>query len=237
MPGAQSERSNVSRSRGGADRDLVSLATPVLRIIMQIKAGLIEPSDDLRRQIAGLLTQLEQRGSQLGYTEQHAQAVKFALAAFVDETVLTAQFPLRDEWEKNPLQLEYFGEHLAGVTFFNRLEAMLKDPASEVDVVEVYYLCLLIGYKGKFKIYYEQELKGVIEGVADYLRRLNRLRGGALSPHWKVTDQPEPIIDPGLPTWIKLTAGVSLAVLFLVYAILAFWLNSNVIAAHERLLR
>lgn len=237
MRSAKAERSNIGRSRGGADGDLVSLATPALQIVMRIKAAIIEPSDDLRRQIAGLLKELEQRSSQFGYNEQHAQAVKFALAAFVDETVLTAQFPLRDEWEKNPLQLEYFGEHLAGVTFFNRLEAMLKDPASEADVVEVYYLCLLLGYKGKYKIYYEQELKGVIENVADYLRRQNRLRGGALSPHWKATDQPAPSQDAGLPPWVKLTAAVALAVLFLIYAILAFWLNSNVIAAQERLLR
>ncbi|HYM00037.1 MAG TPA: DotU family type IV/VI secretion system protein, partial [Blastocatellia bacterium] len=161
----------------------------------------------------------------------------FALAAFVDEMVLTAKFPLREEWEKHPLQLEYFGEHLAGVTFFNKLDDLLKESADQADVIEVYYLCLLLGYKGKFKIYFEDQLKAVVESVAESLRRANRLRGGALSPHWKVTDQPAPPADPGIPTWLKTGGAILIAVAVLVFIVFSLWLRADVSSALERLLR
>ena len=225
------------QTRSVPENNLINLAAPVLELVMKIKAGLIAPSNDLRRTVDEHLKRMEQQGDMLGYRGRHLQETKFALAAFVDETVLTADFPLRDEWEKYPLQLEYFGEHLAGVTFFERLNGLLGDAAVYGEAIEVYYLCLLIGFKGKYKIYLEDQLKGVIENVADHLRRIGRLHAGALSPHWKASDQPEPPADPGLPQWLKIGAGAALGFAILLYMILRFWLISDLNAAKEQLLR
>ncbi|HLG17554.1 MAG TPA: type IVB secretion system protein IcmH/DotU [Blastocatellia bacterium] len=239
MQATISRRPVETRSRTRSDNGLVSLATPVLEEIMRVKAGLVTPSIGLRSTIDGMLKEVEERGDQIGYKDRQLQTVKFVLAAFVDETVLIADFPLREEWEKYPLQLEYVGEQLAGLTFFERLDEMMKSGGDEADadVIEVCYLCLLLGYRGKYNIYYEDQVKGVIENVADHLRRAGRLRGGGLSPHWKVTDQPEPPTDPGLPGWAKLGGGTALALVVLIYMILSFLLSSELNAAKERLLR
>ena len=239
MQSTIAQKAGISRSRAQSDNNLVSLVSSVLKEIMRVRAGLITPSIDLRRVVDSLLKQVEERGEALGYKERHLQTVKFALAAFVDETVLTADFPLREEWEKYPLQLEYVGEHLAGLTFFDRLDEMMKSSESEaeIDVIEVCYLCLLLGYKGKYNIYYEEQLRSVIENVADFLRRAGRLRAGSLSPHWKVTDQPEPQKDPGLPAWMKIGGGVAVGLFILIYMILNFLLSSDINSAKEQLLR
>ena len=237
MRSATVEKSPHLRSHAQSDNDLVSLATPVFEIIMQIKAGLMTPSTSTRREIDELLKQMEQRGEALGYKAEPVQAVKFALAAFVDETVLTADFPLRDAWAKYPLQLEYFREQLAGVTFFNRLDEMLKNPESDLDVVEAYYMCLLLGYEGKHKKYFMDQLKAITESVAEYLRRANRLRAVALSPHWKVTDQPELRTITWLPRWAKVAGGISLGALILIYVILKFFLGIEIREAISQLLR
>ena len=232
-----SEKSVRAKSRPQSDNDLVSLATPVFEIIMQLRAGMITPSTDVRREIDGLLKQMEQRGEALAYKPSSLQSVKFALAAFIDETVLTADFPLRDAWEKYPLQLEYFRENLAGVTFFKRLDEMLKDPDGDVDVVEAYYLCLLLGYEGKHKKYFMEQLRSIIESVAEYLRRANRLRAGALSPHWKVSDQPVLASAPWLERWVKITGVTSLCALVLIYVILKLFLSSDLKRAIDLLVR
>ncbi|HVG39146.1 MAG TPA: type IVB secretion system protein IcmH/DotU [Pyrinomonadaceae bacterium] len=224
----------VRRTR--SDNDLISLAAPALDVVLQIRSGQIKPSNDLRRAIADLLKEMEERGATLRYADNQVQAVKFAAASFVDETVLTADFPLRDEWEKYPLQLEYFGEHLAGVKFFERLDELLKAPEVNADVIEVYYLCLLLGYKGKYKIYLEEQLKGVIENVAETLRRVGRLQTGDISPHWRVTDQPEPPKEEGLPLWFKLGAGGAVLLLVVFYAVIYLLLNQTVKAAQEQFL-
>ncbi len=219
----------VRRTR--SDNDLISLAAPTLDVVLQIRAGQVKPSNDLRRNIAELLKEMEERGATLRYADAQVQMVKFALAAFVDETVLTADFPLRDEWEKNPLQLEYFGEHLAGVKYFDRLDEMLKAPEVNADVIEVYYLCLLLGYKGKYKIYMEEQLKGVIEHVAETLRRVGRLQTGDLSPHWRVTDQPEAPKEDSLPLWFKLGGAGAVFLLIVFYTVIYLLLDHAVKAA------
>jgi type VI secretion system protein ImpK len=225
---------NRRQTPGG---DLVHIATPVLELIMQIRAGIVQPSNSLRDTMDTLLKQLEQDAEASGYRESMAQSAKFALAAFADETVLTATFPLRSEWEKYPLQLEYFGEQLAGVKYYDRLEELMKSPEENADVIEVYYLCLLVGYKGKYKIYFEDQLKGVIDRVADCLRRANRLRSGGLSPHWRATDQPQLLTNQGIPTWAKISgaAGVGLVALF--YLVFSVSLHSSLRSAIEALLR
>jgi len=239
MSSVTAERPVINRNRTRAGNGLVALATPVLQEIMQIRAGVTSPALELRRLIDAMLKQLEQRGDALGYKERHLQTIKFALAAFIDETVLIADFPLREEWEKYPLQLEYVGEHLAGLTFFERLEAIMKKPDTEadIDVVEVCYVCLLLGYKGKYNIYYEEQLKVVIENIAAFLRRAGRLQATALSPHWKVNDQPEPINDPGLPRWMKIGGSIALGVVMLIYVLFNFLLISELNGAKEQLLR
>ena len=88
----------------------------------------------------------ERRAERYRFNHKIVSVSKFGLAAFVDETVLTNNFPLRNEWEKNPLQLEFFGEQLAGNKFFEKLEAMLKQIDVTADAVEIYYFCMLLGF-------------------------------------------------------------------------------------------
>lgn len=227
----------VSRRRGRSGNDLVGLASPVFELVLKLQAGSIALSTELRPTVGRMLQEIEQRGATLRYSEPQLKAVKFALAAFVDETIMTTNSPLREEWEKFPLQLEYFGEHLAGVKFFERLEEILKQVEGNIDVVEVYYLCLLLGFKGKYKVYMEDQLQGVIENTAGQLRRVGRLQESELSPHWQVSDQPEPARDLGLPLLVKIGAGVLVLLALLIYLVLALLMKSELRNATEQLLR
>lgn len=228
----------IQRANTKSANVLIDLATPLLRLMMKIKAGLAAPSSELRHQIDGLFKRFEERGSQSGYKERQLQDAKFALAAFVDETVLAGGFPpLREAWERYPLQLEYFKEALAGNKYFERLEGLIKQ--GEVDVIEVYYLCLLFGFKGKYSVFLEDQLPGVINAAAEFLRGAGRLRPGALSPHGLLNDQPEPPPpEPELPRWIKLSALAAAAVMVFSYLILNWSLLSTLEnAMRESLLR
>jgi type VI secretion system protein ImpK len=229
MTGAVADKTVAIRTLERAEKDLVGLATPILETIMKIKAGMVTPTMELRRVIDGHLKQLEQRGAQLGYKEAQLQNAKFALASFVDETVLAGGFPARDEWERYPLQLEYFGEQFAGVKFFERLDALLKDAEREADVIELYYLCLLLGFKGKYHTFLEDQLPGVMNNVAEHLRRAGRLKTPALAPHWKVDDQPvlQEQTAETLPKWVIATTLGALGLLVLLYAILNLSLVSG----------
>jgi type VI secretion system protein ImpK len=234
------EAENISLARSRRPRsgsDLISLSAPAFELVLKLQAGIIKPSNDLRELVHRLLEEMEQRGVTLRHSERQVKAVKFALAAFLDETMLSSDFPLRDEWEKFPLQLQYFDEHLAGHTFFSRLKSLQKHIQAEADVVEVYYLCLLLGFKGEYKMGDERQLAEIIRNTANDLRRVGRLSESELSPHWLATDQPEPRRDPGLPVWAKVAAAASLALVLFFYLVLHLLLSNDLKTARDQLLR
>lgn len=208
--------------------ELIALATPLLQLMMRVKARMVVPSDEMRRTVDGLLKTFEEKGLQRGYKERQLLDAKFALAAFVDETVLAGGFPLREEWERYPLQLQYFKEALAGNKFFERLDGLLKEGPPEAEVVEVYYLCLLLGFKGRYDVFLEDQLPAVTRNVADHLRKAGRLKSHQLSPHGLLNDQPDPPPpDPELPPWVKIAAITAVGVLAFAYLVLNWSLLST----------
>jgi type VI secretion system protein ImpK len=238
MPAVAETTSAVpSRRRPRSSSDLISLAAPLIDLVLKIKAEIVPPSSDLRPAVQSLFQEIEQRGATLRYPERQLKAAKFALAAFIDETVLSVHSPLREEWEKFPLQLEYFGEHLGGVSFFERLDELMKEIKTEADVVEVYYVCMLLGFKGKYKVYMEDQLQQVIKNTADQLKRAGRLQQMELSPHWRVADQPKLPEKPGIPLWLKISAGSVFVLALIIYLAIWVFLKSEVRSATEQLLR
>ena len=206
-------------------KDLVTFAGPMFDLILRLKAGIVAPSNELRPKIAGLLDEFEKRAERYKFNHKIVQVSKFALAAFADETVLTADFPLKMEWEKNPLQLEHFGEQLAGNKFFEKLESMVKQIEVTQDAVEVYYYCMLLGFKGRYAIYEKEKLLATMQETANALVKVGKIKPVELSPHWLVNDQPKPPEKRGMPIWAKLGAlgGVGLAVIvYLILFMLSF---------------
>lgn len=204
-------------SETASKNDLVTFAGPTFDLILRLKAGIVAPSNDLRPKIWGMLEDFEKRAERYRFNHKIVQVSKFALASFVDETVLTNNFPLKNEWEKNPLQLEYFGEQLAGNKFFDKLEAMLKQIDVTADAVEVYYFCMLLGFKGRYAIYEQDKLLSIMQTTANALVKAGKIKPVELSPHWLVNDQPLPVERRGMPTWAKLGAAAMLGLAVIVY--------------------
>lgn len=204
-------------SETASKNDLVTFAGPVFDLILRLKAGIVAPSNDLRPKIAGMLEDFERRAERYRFNHKIVQVSKFALASFVDETVLTNNFPLKNEWEKNPLQLEYFGEQLAGNKFFDKLNAMLGQIEVTADAVEIYYFCMLLGFKGRYAIYEQDKLLAIMQSTANALVKAGKIKPVELSPHWLANDQPLPVERRGMPTWAKLGAAAMLGLALIVY--------------------
>jgi type VI secretion system protein ImpK len=206
--------------------DLVSFAAPIFDLILRLKAGIVAPSNDLRPKIAAQLEDFEKRAERYRFSSKIVQVAKFALAAFVDETVLTNNFHLKEEWEKYPLQLEYFRENQAGERFFEKLEAMLRAIEQTQDAVEIYYICMLLGFKGRYGVYEKEKLLSIMQQTANALVKVGKIKPTELSPHWLANDQPEPPKKRGMPIWAKITAFAGLGLAVIIYLVM-FLLSSK----------
>ena len=205
--------------------DLVAFAGPIFDLVLRLKAAIVAPSNELRPQIAAMLDDFEKRAERYRFSHKIISVSKFALASFVDEAVLTNNFPLRAEWERNPLQLEYFGEALAGNKFFDKLESMLQQIDVTQDAVEIYYFCMLLGFKGRYGVYEQEKLLAIMQTTGNALVKIGKMKQTELSPHWLANDQPEPPKKRGMPTWAKVGALAGLGIAFITY--LVFFLLSS----------
>ncbi len=89
------------------------------------------------------------RGRAAGFPDTDLAEARYALVAFIDEQILKSNWPGRNEWMGRPLQLDLYGEYTAGENFFNRMRALLQQGNSS-PALEVYYLCLVLGFRGAY---------------------------------------------------------------------------------------
>jgi type VI secretion system protein ImpK len=107
-----------------------------------------QPSYDLvKADITRLMSDIEMRIGQAHITGDDFDLARFAVVAWVDETLLSSQWQDKDRWQKESLQRLYYRTADAGEIFFDRLNAI---GPHQRDVREVYYLCLSMGFKGRY---------------------------------------------------------------------------------------
>ena len=96
---------------------------------------------------------------------------------------MTVPGECRDLWIVNPMQLELFGDNIAGEEFYHRLTKLMGQPERMKDVLEVYYLCLCLGFQGKYRLGNAAERDAVIENLARTLLKSGNRNVSGLSPH------------------------------------------------------
>ena len=146
-------------------------------------------------------------------------AVKYALAAFVDEIVLRAEWPGRDQWADDPLQLHYFGTYLAGEGFFEQLDTLRSQVRTRAEALGIFHQCLQLGFRGKYGVAGEEDkLDALKKGLQHELEREQVPDLNEPSPHWQATDKPRPRTDQ-LPRWFLYACGAVVVACVLLYGV------------------
>ena len=219
-------------SEVASKNDLITFAGPIFDLVLRVKAGIVTPSPELRPKVEAMFDDFDRRAERYRFNHKIVSVSKFGLAAFVDEAVLTANFPLKHEWEKNPLQLKFFGEQLAGNKFFDKLESMLPQIEVTQDAVEIYYYCMLLGFKGRYAVYEQEKLLATMQNTANQLVKVGKIKPVELSPNWLANDQPKPPEKKGMPIWAKIGVlafmGLGVIVYFVMFLLSSKFLQESV---------
>ncbi len=185
----------------------------------------VNDAEAFRGHMRNALKSAESDGTRRGYQAEDVRQAVFAVVGFLDESALNSNNPAFADWARRPLQEEMFGGHFAGEVFFDNLEKLLggRESADLADVLEVYYICLLMGYEGRYRISGREALRPLTETVGDKIRRIRGGRG-PLSPNWAPPSQTVAVTtgDPMARTFLVAAiacAGLA-ALLFVVFKIM-----------------
>ncbi|MFW6352555.1 MAG: type IVB secretion system protein IcmH/DotU [Bacteroidota bacterium] len=164
--------------------NISTLCTDIFLIVIKMRESEdLGETSALRKLILYYLREFDKNCSVMGVKKEISEAVKYALVALLDETVLSIPGEARDFWVVNPMQLELFGNNIAGREFFNKLSDLIQSPRENRDALEVFYLCLSLGFYGKYKLSVAQEREKIIGDLAKILVRNEKDHLSTLSPH------------------------------------------------------
>jgi len=206
----------------GRTENLALIFQEIFTAIVRLRSNRsdITNAELFRGQVRQAVKLAEQDAKRRSYVDDDIRLAIYAVVAFLDETILNLHNPIFDDWVRKPLQEEFFGRHVAGEIFFDHLREILgrRDTHEVADLLEVYHLCILLGYTGRYSIGGKGELRAIREEVAEKIQRIRKSRSD-LSPHWTLPSETVrgSYIDPLLRKFtIALLACVALALLLFV---------------------
>jgi len=151
--------------------------------IRQLDPASQPPPEVLHQRFRSFIDTMIQKGDEKGFSTDDMKDIAYAIVALTDEMAQSIPGAVRQFWSTRPLQLHYFQSNVAGDEFFVRLQRLRQDPR-KIDVLRVYYLCLMFGFQGRYRVRGgEVELAGIIDAVQQDLGRAKLFGPDGLSPH------------------------------------------------------
>ncbi len=234
--------SNPGQAATAVPRRMENLALAyenVFTVIVRIRSDrqAAGNAEAFRANMRSVIRKAEQDAAQKGYSPEDVRAASFALVALLDESILNSNNPAFADWARRPLQEELFRGHVAGEVFFQQLDRLMakRDAPELADLLEVYYLCLLLGYKGRYSMQDPAVLRGIRDAAGEKIRQIrgpSQLISPAAAP--PAGGAPRRATDP----WTRrlLIAGiVSLLLAVALFAGFKIALNNGAAAAGQTL--
>jgi type VI secretion system protein ImpK len=208
---------NELNALGTGLNPLVQAATALLLLAGRVRGTLQGDVGALRRQALDEVRRFEERARAAGVANELVLAARYALCAALDEAVLNTPWGAQSEWAQQTLLITFHREAWGGEKFFEMLERIQQDPARHIDLMELQYLCLSMGFAGKYQVVDRGHAR-LADIQHDLYRRIRQHRGNPetdLSLRWRgVQDQRNPVIRY-VPWWV--VAAAALAILALAF--------------------
>lgn len=200
----------ANRGAGGtAPQSLLDVMTEGFYALYLLENGSgPQGQTDFAEHMTRFLADVDRNAKPLGVSADDVQAAKYAFCAAVDEIILRSSYAIRDAWETKPLQLRLFGDQLAGEHFFQKLEDLRVRGQAHLQALEVFHMCLLLGFQGKYALDGEEKLKYMCATLGNEIARM-RGKSRSFAPHAERPDQISNKLRSDLSLWV-LTAVFAL---------------------------
>jgi type VI secretion system protein ImpK len=199
---------------------LVQSATPLLLLTGELRHASSVDVGGLRRHVLEEIRRFEEQARAAGVRSEIVLAARYALCAGLDEAVLSTPWGAQSEWAQHPVLVALHREAWGGEKFFEMLDRICVDPATHIDLMELQYLMLALGFTGKYHML-DRGTEQLAELQRNLLRTIRSHRGSApteLSLQWQGLEDRRNRLVRYVPWWVVVAAAVAaLAVTFVVY--------------------
>ena len=202
---------------------LVANASVLLNTVPTIRRSLnhADPAG-LREYLLRAITEFEQRARAAGASPEHVLISRYALCTMIDEAVANMPWGASPEWVQRSLLVTLHREGFGGEKFFQLLEKAMEDPRRNIDLLELMYVCIALGFQGRYSVMDNgrQQLDALRDRLHEVIRRERGEFERDLSGKWKGVQRVAKPLVRRLSVWLVLAAvALLLFVLYLVFAL------------------
>lgn len=204
-PAVTTSQSTYSPPSSGESNPLITLATPLLLLMVQLRRH-ARPAQEtsLYQQVSSEIQALDPQLVHLGYDPQTIHEFRYLLCCVLDEAVMSQRWGSQGSWSSHSLLTRFHNESWGGEQFFVRLQRLMMQPESHQELLQFAHLCLSLGYEGRYRIQPQGEV--ALRRLQTQLHQL--LYPGLSSRHaatLHLTPQPQPVtISDRQPLPLKL---------------------------------
>lgn len=146
-------RTSEPLPEGTGSNLLLRAAAPLLALVRQLReTRRHEDVSGLRRDVIEEIRRFDAQARAAEIEPKMAAQASYALCALIDETVLSTPWGLDSIWGKQGLLITFYKEQSAGETFFGFLKEAREFPRNTIDLLEVLYVCLSLGFQGRYRL-------------------------------------------------------------------------------------
>lgn len=226
QPAAFSGAPTAELGISDASNPLVGCASGLISVAAQLRRALSHPDPSaLRDQLTRQVNSFEQCARARGLADNVVLPARYVLCSLLDESILDTPWGSQSVWGERGLLVTFHNETWGGEKFFDVLDRLLAYPSGNLQLLELMYLCLAMGFEGRYRVRDggRNELQQVRERLYLAIRDQRGEPEAELSPHWQgIGRQRDPLLHQ-LPLWVA-SAVVGLALLGL-FAFLSFSLH------------
>ena len=195
---------------------LVQAASPVLVLAGQLRGAVAAPDvTALRQQILDEIRKFEARARTAQIAKDVVLAARYTLCACLDEAVLSTHWGEQSAWSQQTLLVTLHREAWGGEKFFDMLEKISEEPARHLDLMELQYVCLALGFAGKYRVRErgESQLHDVQRRLYQQIKDRRGVPKPELSLRWEGEKDRRHALIRYVPWWV--VGAAALAVLTL----------------------
>jgi type VI secretion system protein ImpK len=215
---------------------LCALATPLLSLVSRIRnrAQHMDP-EKLRQSVMAEVRGFENAALKAGEDAQKVKVARYALCATIDDVVLNTPWGEQSPWTMKTMVGTFHRETVGGDRFYDLLARLEQDPAANIDLLELLYMCLSLGFEGRLRVENGGQDKHL--QIRNTLARLIRAQRGEverdLSPRWKGVLRPYQALSAWRPVWIA--AGAAGSIMALTFGGFAWALGQQSAVVQDRI--
>ena len=215
---------------------LVSAAAGLLALPPQFHT-MVSHSDvvGLRNQVLEEIKAFENNARLLGINPDVTYTSRYILCTCIDEAVLNTIWGSSSTWASQSLLSTLHNETSGGETFFVILDKLLRDPNASLDLIELIFICISLGFKGSYAVMDRghEKLEELRNIVFEHIRRRRGEFPQELSPHWQSQSVQRTSLRNFIPLWV--VAAVASALLLVIFTGFTMVLDETADPVYEAL--